>query len=203
MSHIEDDKLREITPWHISNTLPPNMKLANGAPFSLSQNFEQLVLEGESSLHCSSSSASSHSSSNHSPPDTPSVGTPTATLQQHCPGRGANDPKNVANGFNDPAAPMPPTFVPYPFPRSVIYRQQPTAYYHHQPPNGEVMFSIPPYVYYSSPPPPHQPPNCFNCGGVGHLGELCKEQCIEDITQRKGYQLDYTAPNKTDTSSDK
>lgn len=73
-----------------------DMKPPNGIRFAsynkvpqqyLFDQMQALNLEGENSLHCSSSSSSSNNSVNQSPPDTP---TTTPLIPHHGPGRGDN-----------------------------------------------------------------------------------------------------------------
>lgn len=56
-----------------------------------------------------------------------------------------------------------------------------------------------PYVpiVYSSPFPARTTttttqPGCYNCGAPNHVGSECTSQNIEEITQKKNYQVEYT-----------
>lgn len=44
---------------------------------------------------------------------------------------------------------------------------------------------------------PRTPSGCYNCGATGHLGTECPGQNIEEITQKKNYQLEF-APTLPD-----
>lgn len=65
-----------------------------------------------------------------------------------------------------------------------------------------VIPTLPSAMYSSLPhnPPPLRPPNCYNCGAIGHDATDCTGQTIEEITQ-KAYTLEYTSslpePGKT------
>lgn len=122
----------------------------------------------------------------------------------------------------DTTTPPPPAFsnssVPYSFPQTFVaaaaaqlppnrsmfhynqvYRPTFTAPYSF--PTGDNNF--PPYsipyvpIVYSSPFParttPSTQPGCYNCGGHNHVGSECTSQNIEEITQKKTYQVEYTA----------
>lgn len=174
-----------------------------------------LNLEGEKSLHCSSSSSSCGS-----PVGTP-CGTPAVT--PHGPGRG--ETKTRVNGISHvlnnpppgpplcdqtPPPPPPPPFshctVPYTnYPHVTLtaipnrsmfqYTQSRYPLPFPYPPNDNVYPYVP--VVYSSVPPPPPPPrnlNCYNCGANGHVGAECSGQTIEDITQ-KAYTLEYNLPD--------
>lgn len=97
LCHLHDEKFRES---HWPNQF--DLKRQNGMHilFNVDQ-MRALKLEGENSLHCSTSS--SNSSLNQSPPQTP---TAPALVAQHGPGRGGapDAPKSRMNG-------MPPPFM--------------------------------------------------------------------------------------------
>lgn len=165
--------------------------------------FQNLNLEGENSLHCSSSSSRSGT-----PPETPSS-TPAVIPQG--PGRGdcktrvngilnfMNNPPPMCDGNQPP--PPPPSYsnctVPYSnylpplsaIPSRFSYTQSrfpftpPFSYQQH--PDG---FSS--YQYQISSPPIQRTMYCCNCGTNNHTGAECSGQTIEDITQ-KPYVLDY------------
>ncbi|KAJ8939252.1 hypothetical protein NQ318_015210 [Aromia moschata] len=172
-------------------------------PFLVEQ-MHALNLDGENSLHHSNSS--SNSSPNETPPGTP-----------HGPGRGDAKPARL-NGmppFGPPASPPPPPppafgsgSVPYSYPqqfaalppnRSMFHYNQ--AYrpaftqYPNYPTDNFPTYSLP-YIplIYSSPYAARTPPGCYNCGAPGHAGSDCTGQNIEEITQKKAYQLEYAAP---------
>ncbi|KAJ8920949.1 hypothetical protein NQ315_015742 [Exocentrus adspersus] len=184
------------------------------APFLVEQ-MQALSLDGENSLHQSNSS--SNSSPNGTPPGTPS-NTPAAT--PHGPGRGD---KSRANGMpqfggapiHNTTPPPPPVFssssVPYSFPQAFTalppnnrsmfhytqaYRPTFTPQYQNYPTDN----SFPTYTYpymsliISSQYPPRTPTGCYNCGALNHMGTECPNQNIEEITQKKTYQLEYTSP---------
>lgn len=172
---------------------------------------QPLNLDGDSSLHCSSSNSSSNNSVNQSPPRTPAS---VPSVPHHGPGRGE---KMRVNG-----APMPPAVPMRPPPPTVPYTTYPLINPAIQPPNRSVFpYSSPQYrppfsgaiaynptenvVYscqymqfvFSSHVPPQQQHgngNCFNCGVPGHTGAECMFQTIEDITEKKTYALDFSLP---------
>lgn len=196
-------------------------KLANGlipGPLGakcqyLSNDLQSLNLDGDAS-----SSASSNSSECHSPPVTPTESLPLP----HGPGRG-----KMRNGSNPPpglpelnAAPVPnpPLFsshFPVPGPlgppnntfhnRSFLYTQAYRPQFAAYQQNGEIPYLFPPYLHmmYSSAGPPPKI-TCYNCGLQSHPGADCKEPSIEELTQKTGFQLDYTtSPDAPPPPSDK
>lgn len=200
-------------------------------PVYLAGELQALNLDGEATLQCSSSSSSSNSSECQSPPDTPTDTTAIVTPHGPGRGSSV-DLKMKMNGSNLPPglAPVPPAPSPqdinpttlynncsvpytnqYPIPpafpnRSLFYSQ---AYHRPQfPPyqtNNEILYPFPIQylpVPYSSGAMPQSKVTCYNCGLQGHLGSECKELTIEEITQKRGYQLDYQSP-PPDSPADK
>lgn len=204
---MTEDKSRENlwTPM-LYEYNPPNGLRFPYTKFYLDQ-FQNLNLEGDNSLHCSSSSSRSGT-----PPDTPST-TPSVIPQG--PGRG-DCKNNRVNGIppfmanppqlcdaNQPPPPPPPysnCSVPYssypppihtipsrfsytqprfPFNQSFSYQQHPEGF--------------PSYHYHVSSQPIHRTVYCYNCGANNHTGAECSGQTIEDITQ-KPYVLEFNPP---------
>ncbi|KAF5306396.1 hypothetical protein FQA39_LY08905 [Lamprigera yunnana] len=101
-TQVPDENLRD-TPWVNTVMVRVDMKPPNGMrlPSSCTKVSEQyfidqmqaLNIEGDNSLHCSSSNSSSNNSLNQSPPDTPTTVPP---VPHHGPGRGDN--KSRMNG---------------------------------------------------------------------------------------------------------
>ncbi|KAJ3655164.1 hypothetical protein Zmor_014301 [Zophobas morio] len=60
--------------------------------------------------------------------------------------------------------------------------------------NSYQAYTLPlmPFIYSSQ--FPHRNPNCYNCGAMGHSGQDCTGQNIEDITQKKTYTIEFAAP---------
>lgn len=190
--------------------------IGNVKPFL--EQMQALNLEGENSLHQSNSS--SNSSPNGTPPGTP-ISTPAST--PHGPGRGDNKSRangmpqfGISSGppIHNTTPPPPPAFsnssVPYSFPqpftalppnRSMFHFTQAfrptfTPPYQNYPTDNSFPTYTYPYmsVIISSHYPPRTPPGCYNCGAPTHLGTECSSQNIEEITQKKTYQLEYTSP---------
>lgn len=199
-------------------------------PMYLAGELQALNLDGEATLPCSSSSTSSNSSDCQSPPDTPTdtaVVTPHGPGRGMDPKmklNGSNLPPGLGaptpTGAPSPADMNPTTLfnncsVPYTnqYPlapafhnRSIFYSQ---AYQRpHFPPyqtNSEILYPFPIQylpVPYSSGALPQSKVTCYNCGLGGHVGTDCKELTVEEITQKRGYQLDYKTP-PPDPSTDK
>lgn len=110
--------------------------------------------------------------------------------------------RSIFPAFATPAAPGAPNG---PTGAAPNYRSPFSAPYTYQTDtNSFTTFSYFPIMYSSPfppPPPPRAaqqpPPTCYNCGAPGHLGDNCLAQNIEDITQKKAYQLDYSPPAAT------
>lgn len=168
----------------------------------LANELQQLQLD--ETLQCLSSSGSSRSSDSQTPPDTPT----DPAIAPHGPGRGGR-----VNGGNIPPPGLPPPPPPielyancsvpyttqqYPMPqfanRSLFFSQA----YRPQFPPTEIIYNPFHYPYvplpYSSGAVPQTKATCYNCGLSGHAGPDCKESTIEEITQRRGYQIDYKTP---------
>ncbi|XP_023018443.1 uncharacterized protein isoform X2 [Leptinotarsa decemlineata] len=149
--------------------------LSKAQPFLVEQ-MQALNLEGENSLHRSNSSDAS--SPNSTPPGTPSM-IPVAIqgLSREEPNPGSN----VISVVTGPGAIIPDrTSPPPPFNNSSVPYSLPQPF-----------ATVPPNSPFQ---PRATPPGCFNCGALGHVGSECTSQNIEDITQKKTYQLEYTAP---------
>lgn len=228
-SNTQEEKLQEF-PW-LPPAMPTDLKLPNGFRFAhytkLPQQYvvdqmQTLSLDGEGSLHCSSSSSSSNNSVNQSPPRTPAS---MPAIPHHGPGRGE---KMRVNGAPMPglaaAVPVPlcegvppPPTVPYttylslnPQPvgipaqhpnRSVFQYSQPYRPPFSAPfaynPTENLIYSCQymPFVFSSVPSQiPPQNGNCFNCGLPGHSGSDCSLRTIDDITEKKTYSLDFSLP---------
>lgn len=99
-----------------------------------------------------------------------------------------------------PPGPPNNTFHNRSFLYTQAYRPQFAAYQQ----NGEIPYLFPPYLHmmYSSAVPPPKI-SCYNCGLQSHPGADCKEPSIEEVTQKTGYQLDYTTPPPDAPPSDK
>lgn len=203
----------EKSPWIETVTLPANFKMPNGMlPVTqnkmhpplpanyLANELQQLKLDEP--LQCLSSSASSQSSDSHSPPDTPT----DPAIAPHGPGRGGsmNGGSSLPPGLPPPppqelftSCSVPYTNQQYPVPqfanRSLYFSQT----YRPPFPTGEIIYPFP-YSFvpvpYSSGAVPQSKVTCYNCGLSGHVGPDCKESTIEEITQKRGYQLDYKTP---------
>lgn len=194
-------------------------------PEYLAGELQALNIDGENTLQCSSSSSSSNSSDCQTPPDTP---TDPAVVTPHGPGRGMDlkmkmNGSNLPPGLGMPGTPSPADMNPtiynncssvpytnqYPHPfhnRSLFYSQ---AYHRPQfPPyqtNSEILYPFPIQylpVPYSSGAIPQSKVTCYNCGLGSHVGTECKELNIEEITQKRGYQLEYKSP-PPDSNADK
>ncbi|KAK4880205.1 hypothetical protein RN001_008351 [Aquatica leii] len=110
-TQIPDEKLRD-SPWLNPVMVRVDMKPPNGMrlPSSCAKVPEQyfldqvqaLNLEGENSLHCSSSSSSSNNSINQSPPDTP---TTVPSVPHHGPGRGDKSRMNGVPPYGNAGPP--------------------------------------------------------------------------------------------------
>lgn len=186
-----------------------NHNISKGQRYLVEQ-IQAMNLDSENSLHQSNSSG--NSSPNETPPGTPS-NTPATT--PHGPGRGE---ANIRNGMPFVTAPVipdttspPPAFsnssVPYSFHqqfatippnRSMFhfnqaYRPSFTAQYPSFPTENNIIytFSYPPLMNFS-PFAARTQPGCYNCGAPNHVGSECTSQNIEDITQKKTFQLEYT-----------
>lgn len=179
----------------------------------LANELQQLQLDEK--LQCLSSSASSQSSDTQSPPDTPTENQ-QPIITPHGPGRGIKQ----SNGSvaPPPGLPIPQQeifpncSVPYSAPqfpqgipqfpnRSIYYNQssyRPQFTPNDHPPN--IIYNPFPYSYVtpipfsSNVPVTQSKATCYNCGLGGHLGPDCKESTIEEITQKRGYQIDYRTP---------
>ncbi|GJQ83777.1 hypothetical protein Trydic_g5639 [Trypoxylus dichotomus] len=197
LSHLQEEKFRDAQ-W---------LNRQNGIQmfYGIDQ-LRALKLEGENSLHCSTSS--SNSSLNQSPPQTP-----TATLiPPHGPGRGGGNgpagdaaksrmngmpPPFMAGGVPPPSAAAPPmceSTPPPPFSNC-------TVPYSNNYPSHVTLTAIPNSVQQQHQQPQQQqqrnPTTCCNCGAIGHSGADCTAQTIEDITQ-KAYSLEYSPLTETD-----
>ncbi|XP_068903366.1 uncharacterized protein [Tenebrio molitor] len=187
-------------------------------PFVLEQ-FQALNIDGENSLHRSNSSSSS--SLNQTPPETPAA-TPHSTSSQ-CPVREGEKPRvNGMPPFVTPGLSLCDTTSPPPPPTptfnncSVPYTTYPTFTAIHTTrsmfPNYSASYR-PPFPHFTSYQtndnsfPPYTPSylpiffpssflhsNCYNCGAMGHAGQDCTGQNIEDITQKKTYTIEFSAP---------
>lgn len=185
-------------------------------PRQFAEHFQALNLDGENSLHRSNSSSSS--SLNQTPPETPAT-TPHPALSQ-CPSKPrvngiptfVSAPGLPLCDTTSPPPPPTPTFnncsVPYTtyqftaiptrsmFPYSQSYRPPFAPFPSYQTnENSFPSYSLPSYMplLFSSPYPPRNP-NCYNCGAMGHTGQDCTGQNIEDITQKKTYTIEFSAP---------
>ncbi|XP_022908413.1 uncharacterized protein [Onthophagus taurus] len=138
-NHMQEDKLRSDQKW----MKPPNGLISYiREPNYFCHQMQALKLEGENSLHRSTSS--SNSSLNQSPPQTPT----TAIVSQHGPGRGVVVPDQQKPRLNG----VPPfmTAGPPPPPEST-------------PPPPPTMSNVP-YMNFPAPPPPisiTMPNRCF------------------------------------------
>lgn len=179
---------------------------------------QALNLDAENSLHRSNSSSSS--SLNQSPPATPSVTPHCPGRGDKTRANGVPQYLNPATqqpglSLCETTPPPPPlptlanctvpytSYPPVPLPsRSIFQYAQPFRPPFTAPtqfpylPTDSYTYTYPHLSYiYSSPPQfPPRSPNCYNCGGQGHLGPDCSGQTIEDITQKKTYSLEYTSP---------
>ncbi|EFA04055.1 uncharacterized protein LOC660415 [Tribolium castaneum] len=173
------------------------------------EHFQGLSLnDGENSLHRSNSSSSS--SLNQTPPETPAA-TPHPPQKARVNGMPFIPP---APGLplcdtTSPPPPPTPTFnncsVPYTtyqftaiptrsmFPYNQSYRPPFPHFQSYQ--TNENSFQTYSYMplMFSSPFPPRNP-NCYNCGAMGHSGQDCTGQNIEDITQKKTYMIEFAPP---------
>lgn len=115
----------------------------------------------------------------------------------------------------DTTSPPPPAYsnssVPYSFPQPFAAAQLPPSrsmFHYNQAyrptftpiqygDSNFPAYTIPyvPFVY-SSPFPARTTtttqPGCYNCGAPNHVGSECTSQNIEEITQKKTYQVEYT-----------
>ncbi|KAG5897004.1 hypothetical protein JTB14_010756 [Gonioctena quinquepunctata] len=185
----------------------------------LVEQMQAMNLDGENSLHRSNSS--SNSSLNETPPSTP-LNTPASTPQgpgrgETTTSRANGMPSGPSPGLHipDTTSPPPPprnssvptvfrAFVLTPCPNRSMFQYNPayrptfTAQYPAYP-TTDTANNFPPYtlpyfhLMFSSPYPARTPPGCFNCGAPNHVGSECTNQNIEEITQKKTFQLDYAA----------
>lgn len=219
---VELDKAPWMDPVVIPSSIKiPNgmLPVPQNKQMYLAGELQSLRLDGESALQrfrASSSSESSNSSECQSPPDTPTE----PAIAPHGPGRG----KPLQQQQQPPAPPQPPISheqplyaaapncpVPYAAAaagqfavpatfhnRSLIYSRAP---YRAQPQfaPGEVLYPFAPFPYLPVPlssnaPAPPAKATCYNCGLGGHAGPDCKDCTIEEITQKRGYQLEWRTP---------
>lgn len=197
----------------------PYTKLPQQQSFLIEQ-LQSLNLDGESSLHHSNSSSSSslnHSppgtptvTTPHGPGRGPDVkprlnGVPPPQ-PPYIPAPPPSQSAPPLCETTPTPPPLPPTlaancsvpYVSYPVPppppnsRSIFQYRPPQFQFPNQ--SDFISYTVPYVSYvYSSPLqyPQRLTPNCYNCGGQGHLGGECREQTIEDITQKKTYSLEY------------
>ncbi|RZC32919.1 leucine-rich repeat extensin-like protein 3, partial [Asbolus verrucosus] len=173
----------------------------NPRPFVLEQ-FQALSMDGDNSLQRSNSS--SGSSPNQTPPETPAAtphsqkrvnGMPSFVGMPLC---DATSPPPTFNSCSVPYTTY-PTFAAIPnrsmFPYTQSYRPPFTPFPSYQANDSSFPTYSVPYmsIIYSSQFPPRSP-NCHNCGALGHAGQDCTGQNIEDITQKKTYTIEFSAP---------
>lgn len=207
--------------WHQPGLIKPDIKpngIRFPSPlgkFRLVEQLQALNMDGDMSLHQSNSS--SNSSPAETPPGTPS-NTPAST--PHAPSRRDQSRLNGIPPFQNAAAPLiqdtsspPPPFststVPYSFPqpfatipptRSMFhcysnpaYRPNFTAHYPNFQTESFPTYTFPyqPVIYSSTLQQQRTPPGCYNCGSQTHVGSECSSQNVEEITQKKAYQLEF------------
>lgn len=205
-----------------------NLNSACSRPFILEQ-IQTLNLDtGESSLHQSNSSSSSSLnqtppgtpavsvSSPHcvkrvgSGSEKPQVnGVPPPPPPQAAYGAPAGIPlcdatTSPSPHFNSCSVP----YTTYPFTaipaRSMFpYTQTYRPPFPHFSTNENSSFSTYPFHYMSIIYPnsqfPSRNPNCYNCGAMGHMGQDCNGQNIEDITQKKTFTIEFCSANTPET----
>lgn len=205
-----------------------NLNSTCSRPFVLEQ-IQTLNLDtGDSSLHQSNSS--SNSSLNQTPPETPAAsvsshcvkrvggsgdksqvnGIPPPPPPQATYGAQAGislcdattSPTPHFNNCSVPYTTYPFTAIPA---RSIFpYTQSYRPPFPHFSTNENSSFSAYPFHYmsiiYPNPQFPSRNPNCYNCGAMGHMGQDCNGQNIEDITQKKTFTIEFCSANVPDAT---